>query len=104
MSARTENYKAPHLKALDNKLKSIITEKKNRLMNNMRSPLKQVNDNQTLKEDQNMSANIHNSQISHENQFLKKKVMEMQRVISELNQNTTRNSHLEYLKREIDSK
>lgn len=30
--------------------------------------------------------------------------MEMQKIISELNENTTKNSHLEYLKREIESK
>ena len=33
LSARTENYKAPRLKAMDNKLKNLITQKKNRLMN-----------------------------------------------------------------------
>lgn len=33
LSARTENYKAPQLKAMDDKLKNIINEKKTRLMN-----------------------------------------------------------------------
>ena len=33
LSARSENYKAPQLRAMDNKLKHIIHEKKNRLMN-----------------------------------------------------------------------
>ena len=33
LSARTENYKAPQLKAMDSKLKNMINQKKNRLMN-----------------------------------------------------------------------
>lgn len=104
MSARTESYKAPQLKALDSKLKDIMVEKKNRLMNNIRSPLKQVTSNHDSKDENSENENVLTSHLSHENQFLKKKMREMQRVISEINQGHNKNSHLEYLKREIDSK
>jgi hypothetical protein len=40
-SAMTENYRAPRLKALDDKLKTIISDKKNRLMGKQRSPFRQ---------------------------------------------------------------
>ena len=48
LTERTENYKAPQLRALDSKLKNIMNEKKSRLMNKMRSPLKQVSSHQNL--------------------------------------------------------
>jgi hypothetical protein len=104
MSARTESYRAPQLKAIDNKLKDILAEKKNRLMNNMRSPLRQLTSNHDSKEENSENDNVSTSHMSNENKFLKKKLREMQKVINEINQGHNKNSHLEYLKKEVDSK
>lgn len=104
MSSRTENYKAPHLKALDSKLKNIIHEKKNRLMNNIRSPLQEVSSNQSSKSSARNTEDKDTRKLNSENKFLKKKCQEMQKIISELNNNTVANSHLEHLRREIESK
>jgi hypothetical protein len=104
MSARTENYKAPQLKAIDNKLKDILAEKKNRLMNNMRSPLRQLTSNHDSKEENSENDNVSTSHMSNENKCLKKKLREMQKVINEINQGHNKNSQLEYLKKEVDLK
>lgn len=45
LSDRTQTYKSPRLVALDGKLKSMMHEKKHRLMNKMKSPLKQNDQN-----------------------------------------------------------
>lgn len=104
LSARTENYRAPQLRALDDKLKNIITEKKNRLMKKARSPLKQVSSNQNNATEVREQADVYTTHLNNENQFLKKKMKEMQRIITEMTQNQSKNTHLEYLKREIESK
>lgn len=104
LSARTENYRAPQLRALDDKLKNIISEKKNRLMKKTRSPLKQVSSNQNNATEVREQTDVYTTHLNNENQFLKKKMKEMQRIITEMAQNQSKNTHLEYLKREIESK
>lgn len=59
-------------------------------MEQLRSPLKQVNENsQIYSETENKNFNL----VTHENHFLKKKIKEMQRIINEMSQNNSKNSH-----------
>jgi hypothetical protein len=105
-SARTENYRAPKLRALDNKLKNIISEKKKVFGDRLKKTISETRNEPSVREDDEHEQveDLMTSHLTNENNFLKKKMKEMQRVISELNQSKVKNSHLENLKREIESK